>query len=380
MANATFQLSESASSVNLTLPDVSGTLLVDANILARVVASSPQWYKRQSLPTVTKDTVTIPAGLQININDHGFISSENVTLNTSSLGAKSGLAGKDVYIYAVIDSGALGFVLSLNSTVPDGYNAQNSRKIGGFHCLCVAVGTIADHPLSGYVAGDILPASLWDLLHRPKCEPEGMVYDSGLDLWIQIYLPSWDGSKLISRYRGVIVDGSSSHACHGESFAYEAGDMGGRLIRRDEFIHCMRGVPECVNIQGSADPNTTGGHVATNGQRIISNIGVEDGVGVLWQWGADTYDCYNGSGVSWSSTANFYLSGYSWQEKSVYNSSYDSVNRGSCYGLLRRALLGACWGDGACCGSRALYCSGFSSYGWSDYSARVVSEPRVVNL
>lgn len=147
--------------------------------------------------------------MRININGEAYISTRNVTLNTSTLGEN--LAGKDVYIYALAGSGTEpDFVLSLNSTVPTGYTAENSRKIGGFHCLCKDVGVIEGHTLSGYVAGDILPATRWDLEHRPKGNPEGFAYEELTDCWIAIYLPSWDGTKLVSVYNGVIADGSST--------------------------------------------------------------------------------------------------------------------------------------------------------------------------
>lgn len=139
----------------------------------------------------------------------------------------------------------------------------------------------------------------------------------------------------------------------------------------------MKGTPECVNIKGSADPNTTGGHIASNDKRIISHIGIEDCTGVLWQWGEDTYEY--APGTTWSS-GNFYLSGYSWQSKSVFNGTYDDTNRGSCYGLLRRVFLGAAWYYGSYCGSRAAGCAYFSAFGSGDCSARGASEPRVVNL
>mgnify|MGYP007005006504 CR=1 FL=1 len=139
----------------------------------------------------------------------------------------------------------------------------------------------------------------------------------------------------------------------------------------------MKGTPERVAIKGSADPSTTGGHIASNDTRIISHIGIEDCTGVLWQWGEDTYEYF--LGTTWSSD-NFYLSGYSWQSKSVFNDTYDDTNRGSCHGLLRRVLLGAGWRDGSACGSRAADCYLFSAYGSSYCSARGASEPRVVNL
>ena len=106
-------------------------------------------------------------------------------------------AGKDFYIYACANEQTPlvpDLIISQNSTVPEGYTAANSRKIGGFHCLCADVRTIADHPLSDYVAGDILPCSIWDINHRPIGEPEGYAYDEGTDMWYSIYGLTWSGT------------------------------------------------------------------------------------------------------------------------------------------------------------------------------------------
>lgn len=357
-----------------------------------IIAASPRWYKRTSLPAVTKTAVTIPANTQVNIGNKGFVSTAPVTLQLSTIGEASSRAGKDVYIYACAPkSGSVPvFVLSMNSTVPSGCSADNSRKIGGFHCLCKAVGTISGHPLSGYAAGDILPLSVWDLLHRPQSDPEGMVWIEGLGLWVDIYLGSYNGSKLVSVYNGLIADGSSSPAFHGEKFAEYAGLVGKRLIKRDEFIVFAKGSNEETNIAGSADPNTTGGHVDTAGRRMISNYGIEDCCGVMWQWTADVFDSFDGHSASWRNSdgtetyqegkMRYYLDGYSWKPESVYNPDFDSTKHGSCIGLLRRGLVGAYWGDGSLCGSRASSLGNFSSYGWSAVGCRLSSEPRVVNL
>ena len=357
---------------------------VDAIVVNHVhltIAAAPGWFRRQALPTPNKTSITIPAGLQVNINNVGYISKAAVTLSLATVATAANRAGKDIYIYACAPS--LGneptFVLSMNSTVPSGYTADNSRKIGGFHCLCANVGTISGHPLSGYVAGDILPLSVWDLLHRPVSDPEGMVWVEGIGKWVDIYLASWTGAKFTSAYGATISDGASSPAFHGEKFAEYAGLCGKRLTMRDEFIVFAKGSNENTNIKGSTDPNTTGGHVDTASRRMVSNYGIEDCCGALWQWGGDTYDCYSGSGISWN-TDNFYLSGYAWQEKSVYNPSFDSQKYGSCAGLLRRVRLGAYWSDGSDCGSRASALDGFSSNGWSAIAVRLVAEPRVVNL
>lgn len=151
---------------------------------------------------------------KINIDGECYISTINKVLQLSTVDTPQNLAGKDVYIYACkpqdISSTEPIFILSLNSTVPTGYTASSSRKIGGFHCLCADVGTIDGHTLSGYVTGDILPASIWDLLHRPKGDSEGLAYDEVSECWLSIYQLSWDGTKLVSVYNGVIADGTST--------------------------------------------------------------------------------------------------------------------------------------------------------------------------
>jgi len=86
-------------------------------------------------------------------------------------------AGKDFYLYACEPSSGTepDLVVSANASSPSGYTTSTSVKIGGFHCLCVAVGTISGHALSGWTAGDILPQSIWDLDHRSSGTQEGTV-------------------------------------------------------------------------------------------------------------------------------------------------------------------------------------------------------------
>lgn len=332
------------------------------NYQVACIKDKSNYFSRDSLFTSNKTSIVIPKNMRININGEAYISTHNVTLNTSTLGEN--LAGKDAYIYALAGSGTEpDFVLSLNSTVPTGYTAENSRKIGGFHCLCKDVGIIKGHALSGYVAGDILPATRWDLLHRPKGEPEGFAYEELTDCWIAIYLPSWDGTKLVSVYNGVIADGASTKKWHGEAFYEQFAKQGMRLVWRHEFQMGAKGSNEQTNIRGSSDPNTTGGHVDTAGRRMISNIGLEDCCGVLWQFAMDLG----------------FAGGSSWTN-SVYNSSVDDRSYGQTYGTLYRLLLGSRWDDGANCGSRSADCGASSANVYVSGSSRGASEPRIENL
>lgn len=334
-----------------------------SNYEVACIKNNPNYYNRDELFTTNKTTVTIPKDLKININGNCYISTINKSLQLSTVDTPANLAGKDVYIYACEPTSGTEpiFVLSLNSTVPTGYTANNSRKIGGFHCLCKDVGVIEGHTLSGYVTGDILPATRWDLLHRPKGEPEGFAYEELTDCWIAIYLPSWDGTKLVSVYNGVIADGAFTKKWHGEAFYEQFAKQGMRLVWRHEFQMGAKGSNEQTNIQGSSDPNTTGGHVDTAGRRMISNIGLEDCCGVLWQFAMDLG----------------FAGGSGWTN-SVYNSSVDDRSYGQTYGTLYRLLLGTSWAFGGSSGSRSAHCSLSSAGVDVNYSARGASEPKTV--
>ena len=345
----------------------------------RFVATAPVHYEREDLFTTNKTTITIKP-TWVNIDGIGFVLEGQKTIDinnssnwdNSSYATASNRAGKDFYIYCVYTSPnniEPEFILSANSTIPTGYTANTSRKIGGFHTLCLSVGTISGHTLSGYVTGDILPASAWDLNFRAVAENEGMVWIPQIGLWADIYLGSWNGSKLVSAYNGVPVTGTSSKAMHGIMMAEEYGLVNKCLPSYDNFIIAAKGTPEGSHISTDAVPTGAGGHIDKSSRRIISNYGLEDCCGVLWQWGRDCPEHYLASGGNattyrgayWDGT-NPYLTGYNWHDIPVYNSTVDSVKRGSCGGLLRRLVFGGGYGYAvAYCGSRAVYGDAFGT-------------------
>jgi hypothetical protein len=245
---------------SVTLATESSGLISFGGSVQAVPPTIPNWYLAEQQITGGNDvsagfyagsataserrTVNIPA-MQLRINATVYTLSTATTLDADTTGSwasnetsKATAAnrnGEDVYIYAVEPSSGTtpNFCLSSNSTYPDGTvggvtaSATNSRKIGGFHCLCVDVGTISGHSLTGYLDGDILPRSVWtQAQHRPTSSPEGMVY-VGNKLWADIYLAS-NTTTLESSYGG------------------------------------------------------------TASRRMISNVGCEDCAGVLWQWANET--------------------------------------------------------------------------------------------
>ncbi len=336
-----------------------------------VGASAPSTYARDALPVPAKTQITIYP-TTVKIGDSVY-ESASTTLNlasssswdASTYATAANRAGKDFYIYACQPSSgdAPKFILSANSTVPTGYTATTSRKIGGFHCLCLSVGTISGHTLSGYVTGNILPASVWDLLHRCKGENEGMVYDEDNDVWLGIYLLSYSNSKAVSVYGGTVLDGESSPKTHGLWFTETLAKQKMRLPYLHEYFTALKGCQECVAISGAKDWGTTGGHVYTNNVRCISNIGLEDPTGFMWQW-SNNYGMAGGS--TWSTT--------------TYDSNVDSKSYGGSYGSLWLPRVGGRWDLGSNCGSRSVNGNLVAAGRYADYGARCASEPRAVSL
>lgn len=234
----------------------------------------PKYYSRPSLPEILsaitaagRRTLVVPAKLStvLSVSDFYLPSATNINLDVAaSWDTTSGIdytvasarAGKNFYIYATI----MGIFLSANATVPTGYTAANSRKIGGFHCLCLSVGTIAGHSLTGFITGDILPGSIWDLIWKPICNPEGMVYSEAADVWVDIYLQSGTGTNTRSEYGATITD-TRPYWDHQDDLAA----VGKRMLLDAEFQQIALGGNEQTNIAGASDPVTTGGHRDTAG-------------------------------------------------------------------------------------------------------------------
>ena len=316
-------------------------------------------------------SVNIPA-MQLRVNSSSLISPTTLVtdLNTSgnwdsaTYATAANRAGKDFYVYACVPtSGTVpDFVLSASTTYPSAIpsgatpSATNTRKVGGFHCLCVAVGTISGHDLTGYLAGDILPRSVWNLQHKPISSVEGMVYGKH-GQWVDIYLPSVTGGELVSVNGGTIADGVSATAFHAYKFDQWFGRIGKKSIASLEFVAASIGANQSTNIAGSADPGTTGGHTDTAGRRMISNIGCEDMCGVLWQWGREQ-GAIAGS-ASWANA-------YDGNDAGVGGQHYDAPTR---------PKLGGCWSTSVICGSRGSLWDDAALYLYSTIAGRGCSEP-----
>lgn len=278
-------------------------------------------------------------------------------------------AGKDFYVYAH----AGGVVLSANPTAPVGFTTANSRKIGGFHCLCLSAGTISGHPLTGFLTGDILPESVWDLNHCPdSLSPAGMVYSSKAQLWVDIYLQSGIGVTTGSVFGGTITDSRTWL-----DFVDDLGAVGKRLLFDPEFQLIADGSNEKTNIAGSADPVTTGGHVDTAGRRMVSGIGCEDCCGVMWQWLLDNGYRYDGgahthdvtvSGEAQTVTSTSVAPAPTWAYYALPGNKGSLYRQGD-YGDIK-LCAGAAWNHGTTSGSRARHAFYYRWYAATNIGAR----------
>lgn len=321
---------------------------IDLLGLMRIV----EWY--------SKTQITIKANT-FKIGDYFWdLESDTVLAVADILDTGSISNGKDYYVYACNNAGTLVFKVSLNSTYPSGFDANTSRKIGGFHTLCANVGTISGHPLSGYVANDILPASVWDLNHRPVCEPAGMVYVDAIDKWVDIYLASGTGASTASVFGGTISDNRNWM-----DFVDDGAAVLKQLLSDPEFQIAAALSNEGTNIAGSADPVTTGGHSDTASRRMISKYGIEDMCGAMWQWLRD--NGYRADGADLAA-----LIAFSWKDQT--GGKGQLYTQGT-YGDVKPRAGGG-WYDATYCGSRGRSSDSCRWGAASGVGGRFRSEPK----
>lgn len=273
----------------------------------------------------------------------------------------SPIPGKDYSMFIVPDEETgLDVKFSLNSTAPEGYAVSDVFRIGGFHTMCVSITAAnapsASHPYVGYNAGEIMFTTIWDQLHRPKCSPNGMAYVSKLDLWVDIYNQSGKDGAETSVFGGTRV-----HSRCWDDHAEDMRLIGKRFLWDHEFTEAAEGSPQKVAVKGAAQPNpdTTGGHMATNNLYIISKYGLWEMPGLQWQWLANV-GANGGSGWSGACGAG--------------------NNKGQLYGASNALHAGGNWHDSSYCGSRSR--SGDHGRGTvlAAYGGRGACEPLVSRL
>jgi hypothetical protein len=270
--------------------------------------------------------------------------------------------GKDYYVFLSQGTQPISVRISFIKNAPQGF-----ILIGGFHTLCVSAGTgmtyvegaeTKDHPLNGYLAGDILPYSVWCLNRRPFSEPEGMVYIPSLDFWCDIYLQSGSGKRTKSVYQGALTR-LRQYVDHVEDMFC----VNKELLDDGEFAAAMLGSNEMTAVMGASDAGATtggaGGRADTANRRMISVYGVEEGCGSLWQWLRTT----GGSGIFGRAYRQTSAQGvtpptYGYDPAAAVGGDWaaemaQSGGKGSFYGLCIALVAGGYWVNDTVCGSRA---------------------------
>lgn len=249
--------------------------------------------------------------------------------------------GDDIYIYAVrpTDGGPLaGIIASKNATFPSGYDETTSRKLGGFHFGRVR-GDADRFNASASLSVEIIPNSVWDLKHRPKCDPTGMVEVIPGALWVDIYLASGDGGAWpstmpLSRYNATPLTGTEGYSRL--DYPRLARNAGKRLPNYQEFLVFAYGVPQGA-VGGSGRVNT--GQHGGYGFDCVSCLNVDQPSGNVWQQTSHYFD--RESQNIWSDDLN-----------TGQDSSHD---HGQWYGGdFRNAFVGGGWDNGAEAGSRCV--------------------------
>ena len=292
--------------------------------------------------------------------------------------------GKDYYIYLVLDNLDFKLIVSLNSTYPDGYNANNSRKIGGFHYG--AIRKISDDgewvPVDSNgvkfgssgtkwqdnVTSGIIPNSVWDLKNKPKNFMPGMAKVK--DFWVSIYQMSVDEAvTFMSGTNGLSVADGLLKSSYGElpatgteglnqfNFNELARRQGMRLTYYNEWLLAAYGSP-----QGTDSGNNYGWTATGNTARTRTGCSVNTSTGEYSIGGVKPYavSAYN----ICDCTGNV----YEWQAD--YTIKQDSTSWGW------QNVLGANMGQAYlpnADGMSALICGGY-------YNCGVHCGPRCVNL
>lgn len=272
----------------------------------------------------------------------------NADVTVSNIDTGSLALGDDFYIYCIFDGIGLSFIKSKNSTYPTGFNAGNSRKIGGAHLGRYR--TQSQTLITDVLATKVLPNSVWDLVHRPACsDPTGMIQVHG-GLWADIYLSSENGAAYpdtipLSRYGATPLTGAEGWSYL--DFPALARRAGKRIMRYAEFLQIAEGVPAGSTnagariLTGGVGFAFPGGTPSTPTYPWVSFLGADQPSGNIWQTCADYFDNYN-AGT------------YVWQDVSAGKSP--GVSKGSLYQQSGKQLVaGGNWSYGTVAGARCAY-------------------------
>jgi hypothetical protein len=266
--------------------------------------------------------------------------------------------GENYYVYALqsADGAEPEFAVSINSTYPDGYTENNSRKIGGFHYGRIRTNA-QRYDDAASIAVNIIPNSVWSLNYRPACDPTGMVKVS--NFWADIYLASegsgtWPETELVSEYNATPVSGTEGYNDY--DFIRGLANVNKRKLTGQEWDMAAYGSPEGHDGDNNAAWSATSnsGRTATGTvEQAVSCYNLVDCAGNLWERIDEYMYRYAGtSSFDWHDVLNMGKDS-SYQHGEAYMQGNPSIVV---------LLAGGNFGNGGSCGSRAVYSYGYPWY------------------
>ena len=313
-------------------------------MLTFVGADSPSFFNfKGHIEKSAADEITVPP-LALRI-DRQNLKKETDTILTAADSDGSFVSftlGENYYIYALQPSSGAepDFVISINSTYPNTYTENNSRKIGGFHYGRIRT-TAQRYNDTANIDVNILPNSVWSLNYRPYCDPTGMVKVS--NFWADIYLASegagtWPDTELVSEYNALPVSGTENYNWY--DFARGFSNANKRMLDYQEWVQAAYGSPE-----GHDGDNNAAWSATSNSDRTETGT-VEQAV--------SCYNLVDCAGNLWETLNTFGRSSSGSWNDSLRTGKDSSFQLGEIYSSIKIAIAGGDRNHGSGCGSRAL--------------------------
>jgi len=280
--------------------------------------------------------------------------------------------GTDYYVYLCDNAGSLVGLLSAATTFPDGYDADTSRKIGGFHygrVRSVDANWIPQDSSNGsYGAGweddvssAILSNSVWDLKNRPTCTPEGMAKVGGI--WVDIYLASVDDA--ISLSSGKLSAGTTKSVYNANPLTgteslnwYHCNELakrtGKRMLSLAEWLQAAEGSPEANaddNTDAWSDTDNTARNPTGTVANAVSAYNICDCAGNVNEWLNEFLHDPTATTGAWQDP----MTGQGVGQLYMYSATG-----------LHAVIAGGHWNDGVIAGSR---CVDVNLYPWIVYAS-----------
>lgn len=276
--------------------------------------------------------------------------------------------GTDYYAYLCDNAGSLVGLLSAATTYPAGYDANTSRKLGGFHygrVRLVNANWIPQDSVNGsYGAGweddvstAIIPNSVWDLKNRPTCSPEGMAKLGGI--WMDIYDASVDDAITLSS--GKLLTGTTKSVYNANPLTgteglnwYHFNELakrtGKRMITFAEWLMAAEGSPQGNdgdNVNAWSKTTNTARNPTGTVVRAVSAYNICDCVGDVHEWLDEFFHDPTATTGGWQDP----MTGQSVGQLYMYSATG-----------LHAILAGGAWTYGVIAGSR---CVSLGTYPWS---------------